>query len=102
MEHTKRKTNGYNSTKLQARRAQRREEAAERNAVYQNLTVEQRISAIQRRRGNSRKELERITHALNAQKKVVIPPEQKTAKPKTAKPKTVKKKATKKKTVKKA
>ena len=42
------------------RRAQRRAEAAERQAHYDSMTVEQRIAAAKSRRGESRKELARL------------------------------------------
>lgn len=53
-----RKTNGYNSSKLHARRQKRQNEAAERQEKYNSLSVEEKIKLAKKRGG--KKELARL------------------------------------------
>lgn len=54
------KTGGYSSAKLQAKRNRKREEALDRQAEHDTLTVEEKIAKARDRRGNSKRELARL------------------------------------------
>jgi len=54
------KDNGYNSTKLWAKRANKASEASMRQVVYESLTAKEKIKLCKNRRGNSKKELARL------------------------------------------
>jgi hypothetical protein len=62
----KRKTNGYSSVVLNAKRKAKRDVAEERTAHYQSLTIEQRIKLAKSRPGNSKREIERLTRLLES------------------------------------
>jgi hypothetical protein len=55
------KTNGYNSHTLHKKRDNRRFEAEVRNEEYQALSVKDRLKRVKSRRGESKKETERLT-----------------------------------------
>lgn len=67
------KTNGYNSAKLKANRVRKFEEACDRNADHNALTVEEKIEKARSRRGESRKEVSRLVALLGNLPKVVKP-----------------------------
>lgn len=54
----------YNSTKLHAKRDQRRFEANGRRLDYEKLTIKQRLQLAKSRRGESAREVSRLTVAL--------------------------------------
>lgn len=63
--NTKRgKVNGYNFSKQQARRDKRTLEAENRQAVYDKLTLQQRIDLAKSRRGKSKQEIARLTKKI--------------------------------------
>lgn len=80
------KTAGYSSVKLKAKRTRKFEEACDRNADHNALTVEEKIAKARSRRGGSKREIARLTTLLTVKESVA-------EKPKAAKKKTVKKAA---------
>lgn len=60
------KTNGYNTTKLKARRHRKVLEAERRQAIYDGLTLKQRLDLVESR-GGSKRELARIQKLLEKQ-----------------------------------
>jgi len=46
----------------------RKEEALERQAIYDKLSIKQRIALAQSRRGNSKKEIEKLQEQLKKEK----------------------------------
>lgn len=77
------KTNGYSSAKLKAKRTRKFEDACDRNAEHNALTVEEKIAKAKTRRGNSKREIARLTKLL--------PAKEVGEKPKAAKKKVAKK-----------
>lgn len=60
------KTNGYNSAKLKAKRVRKFEEACDRQASHDCLSIQDKIAKAKSRRGYSKKELARLTALLEA------------------------------------
>ena len=54
------KTKGYKSFKIKAKQDRKRKEAEARNKAWRALTKEQQIQSLQSRRGNSKKQIEKI------------------------------------------
>lgn len=67
---SKRKNNGYKSNVLWAKRARKRQDAIERQEAYNDLTLQQKLNQITKRRGDSKKELARLTKNAAA----LVPP----------------------------
>jgi hypothetical protein len=55
------KTNGYNSTKLHAKRNRKRSEAEARKYDHDSLSIKEKIAKAKSRRGNSQREIARLT-----------------------------------------
>ena len=54
------KINGYSNKKRLAKKHQRQLDAQARREVYQNLTKAEKLARIQSRRGESKRELDRL------------------------------------------
>lgn len=54
------KTNGYSSAKLRAKRQQRFEDACDRQASHDCLTIQEKIEKARSRRGESKREIARL------------------------------------------
>lgn len=67
-ETTKRsgKTNGYSNHKLHAKLDRKRQEAEDRQAEHDSLTLKEKIDKAKSRRGNSTREISRLTAKLGA------------------------------------
>lgn len=65
----------YSSDKLWARREKRTAQAEERDAKHQSLTFQQRLEKARSRRGESKKEVARLTKLLATQKAPVVKPQ---------------------------
>jgi hypothetical protein len=65
----------YSSDKLWARREKRTAQAEERDAKHQSLTLQQRLEKAQGRRGESKREVGRITKLLAVQKTPAVKPQ---------------------------
>jgi hypothetical protein len=77
------KTNGYNSTVLHMKRDHKRQDAEARQRDHDKLTVAQKIAKAQKRDGDSKKEIARLTALLPAtpaQTKPAVKAKSKTAK----------------------
>lgn len=61
---SKKKTNGYSSNFITAKREWKRKHAEERQADYKALSIEARIAQAQGRRGESKRELARLAVLL--------------------------------------
>jgi len=61
---SKKKTNGYSSNFITAKREWKRKHAEERQADYKALSIEARIAQAQGRRGESKRELARLNGLL--------------------------------------
>jgi hypothetical protein len=61
---SRKKTNGYSSNFLHAKRDWKRKHAEERQADYKALTIEARIAQATGRRGESKRELARLAVLL--------------------------------------
>lgn len=59
-EKTRGKTNSYKSVKLHAKRNRKRREAERRQLKYNSLSVAEKTKLIKSRRGESKRELERL------------------------------------------
>ena len=59
-----RKKGGYNFNKQQARRDKRREEAEDRNLAHSVLSVMDKLAKARKRRGESKREIARLTALL--------------------------------------
>jgi hypothetical protein len=94
---TRGKTNGYHSEKLWAKREQKRRDGLDRQAEHDSLTVQEKITKAQLRRGESKKELARLQKQLEQMPSAKVEPkklpsvelkELKETKAKAVKPKT--------------
>ena len=61
---TGRKTAGYSSVKLQAKRKRKAFEAIDRQVEYEALSVQERLTLAQSRRGESKREVARLQALL--------------------------------------
>lgn len=59
----------YNSTKLHAKRDRKRREAKDRQLTYNKLSVSERLSLAKSRRGESKREVARLSALLKSKKK---------------------------------
>ena len=70
----KRKTNGYNSTVLHQKRDSHRKDAEFRQRYHDKLSVSEKITKAESRRGDSKKEIARLTALLPVTKPVKTNP----------------------------
>lgn len=68
------KTNGYSSATLHRKRDKRSQEADARNRDYKSLSVTERLNRAKSRRGQSKKEIARLTALLPVAKPVEAKP----------------------------
>lgn len=59
----------YSSVKLHAKLKRKRDEASDRHDVYVGLSIQARIKQAKSRRGNSQKEISRLSKLLELHKK---------------------------------
>lgn len=67
------KTNGYNSAKIHAKRNRKRSEAESRKYDHDSLSIQEKIAKAKSRRGESKREIARLTAMLEASKVKVTP-----------------------------
>lgn len=81
------KINGYNSAHLHAKRNRKRQEAEARQREHNSLTINEKIEKARSRRGESKREIARLTKLAEATGVKVTPPPPavKETKPKAAK-----------------
>lgn len=89
------KTNGYNNAKLHAKRNRKFEEACDRQADHNTLTIQEKIAKAKSRRGNSTREIARLTKQLELEGGVKVEAPKTESAPKAVKKKSTKKVATK-------
>lgn len=71
--NSKRKTNGYQSTKLWAKRARKRNEALDRNEKYENMSLAEKLKYV-RSLGGCKRQLARLEAQFAAQKAPAVKP----------------------------
>lgn len=81
MEKTKHiKTGGYSNVKLKAKHLRKADEAFIRNEAHAKLSLEQKIKKAKGRRGNSKRELDKLNILLQNKKEERKNPEKETSK----------------------